>query len=598
MNLHGIDVHPGERVTELLGGPARRRVVVLLACVLGLSTADASTIGALAAPLERAFHVDNTEIGLLVTVSTLVGALATLPFGVLADRVRRTRMLQIATAVWGAAALLSAFSVSYVMLILTRVALGGVIAVGGPTVASLVGDFFPAADRGRMYGFVLTGELVGAGAGILLAGNISGFLNWRPAIGVLAIPAFFLAYALHAYLPEPARGGQSQLAVGDEEISSAEDVSAHPERYAKPAGSQVGARPSLMQRRAKERGYKADRDAVIDRPPSEMNIWQACRYVLRVRTNLALIVASALGYFFLEGLQTFAELFLRARYGLGQSLASTLFVVVAAGAVVGVLVSGRSADRLIRRGRVNARIVVGAIAYLATVVLFAPAMLIGVAAVSLPLLVLGAAALGAVNPPVDAARLDVMPSGIWGRAESVRTALRTLLEAFSPLTFGAVSGAFGASSVAGFGAGVRSSSSGISPSVGHSLGYTFLLLSTPLIFASVVLWRNRKRYGRDIMAAARSEKVIAEAGAHGGDGARDGGDGAGAGGARDGGGRDGGAGGYARARRQDTAGGEGEAEQVQEVAGDAGNGAVPRSETSEHEEGEGEALEEGEGAGG
>jgi hypothetical protein len=36
-----------------------------------------------------------------------------------------------------------------------------------------------------------------------------------------------------------------------------------------------------------------------------MTLWNAARYVLRVRTNLTLIVASALGYIYFSGVQTF-----------------------------------------------------------------------------------------------------------------------------------------------------------------------------------------------------------------------------------------------------------------------------------------------------
>jgi predicted MFS family arabinose efflux permease len=71
-----------------LGGAERTRVIVLLASVLALSSADAATVGAAATPLRHALGISNTDIGLLVTVTSLVAALASLPFGVLADRVR------------------------------------------------------------------------------------------------------------------------------------------------------------------------------------------------------------------------------------------------------------------------------------------------------------------------------------------------------------------------------------------------------------------------------------------------------------------------------------------------------------------------------
>ncbi|HXW31676.1 MAG TPA: hypothetical protein VEJ21_01190, partial [Acidimicrobiales bacterium] len=49
----GLAIQSGMgRLTEQLGGPARRRVIVILACVLGLQAADIGTIAALAFQLE------------------------------------------------------------------------------------------------------------------------------------------------------------------------------------------------------------------------------------------------------------------------------------------------------------------------------------------------------------------------------------------------------------------------------------------------------------------------------------------------------------------------------------------------------------------
>jgi len=47
---------------------------------------------------------------------------------------------------------LSGASNSFLMLLLTRVGLGAVVATAGPVVASLTGDLFPAAARGESTG--------------------------------------------------------------------------------------------------------------------------------------------------------------------------------------------------------------------------------------------------------------------------------------------------------------------------------------------------------------------------------------------------------------------------------------------------------------
>ena len=101
------------RLTFTLGGPTRTHIVAVLAGVLALSSADIATVGASAIELRQHLHINNTDIGLLVAVSSLVGAVAALPFGVLADRVRRTWTLSVAIVVWGMAMLWSATAGSF-----------------------------------------------------------------------------------------------------------------------------------------------------------------------------------------------------------------------------------------------------------------------------------------------------------------------------------------------------------------------------------------------------------------------------------------------------------------------------------------------------
>lgn len=58
-----------------------------------MESADLATVGAVAPQLQAAFGISETQLGLLAAVSTFVGALATVPFGALADRTTRTCLL-------------------------------------------------------------------------------------------------------------------------------------------------------------------------------------------------------------------------------------------------------------------------------------------------------------------------------------------------------------------------------------------------------------------------------------------------------------------------------------------------------------------------
>ncbi|HKN63343.1 MAG TPA: MFS transporter, partial [Gaiellaceae bacterium] len=375
------------RLTVALGGAERTRVIVILAAILGLSGADAATVGASAAELRSGLHITNTDIGLLVAVSSLVGAVATLPFGVLADRVTRTRVLGVTIVTWGIAMLWSATASDFTELLWTRLFLGAVTASAGPMVASLVGDWFGSWERGRIYGVILAGEYVGAGVGFAVTGNIAA-LSWRAAFVILALPAFVLAVVVWR-LREPERGGNGVLA---------SDHGHPPEALGQEQDGD--AQTTDAQRLARERGLTPDPELVVQ--PGEarrMNLVRATGYVLRVRTNLVLIAASACGYYFLAGLQTFGLEFSRDQYGIDQALASSLLLVIGIGSLAGVLAGGALGDYLLKRGLLNARIWTPAVAAALTTVLFVPAIFTRGAVTAVPYLVAAAFFLGAQNPP-------------------------------------------------------------------------------------------------------------------------------------------------------------------------------------------------------
>ena len=470
-----------------VGGPARTRVVVLMACVLALASADTATVGASAVELRHALHISNTDIGLLVTVTALVAAVFSLPFGVLADRARRTWILSFALVTWGAAMLWSATASSFGQLLLARLALGAVTAAAGPIVASLSGDWFPAAERGRIYGYILTGELLGAGAGFAVTGDIAA-LSWQAAFVILALPAFMLAWLIFR-LPEPVRGGQDALAPDPGWVPKNGMPEQDPSQDGAADGTDPGGRPDAEwrpppvdpQRLARAKGIKPDPD-LARRATARMNFPQAVRYVLAVRTNVALIISSACGYYFLAGIQTFGTEFVGGQYHVGQAVANLLLLVVGVGAVGGVLAAGPISDALLHRGQLNARINTATIGAVAAVLLFIPAFITHSAFTALPYVIFAAAALTAQNPPIDAARLDIMPPWLWGRAEGVRTFLRTGAQSLAPVLFGAVADYV-------FGGGTS------------GLRWTFVVMLAPLAAAAVFLYGARRLYPVDVATA-------------------------------------------------------------------------------------------------
>jgi hypothetical protein len=117
------------------------------------------------------------------------------------------------------------------------------------------------------------------------------------------------------------------------------------------------------------------------------------------------------------------------------------------------------------------------------VVLFIPAIITRSPLTALPYIAFAALFLSAQNPPIDAARLDIVHPLLWGRAEGIRTFLRTMAQAFAPLLFGAVSDYI-------FGGGRA------------GLQWTFVLMLLPLAASAYFLFTALRSYPRDVASAS------------------------------------------------------------------------------------------------
>jgi MFS family permease len=486
-----------------IGGAVRLRVITLFAGVLMLNAADAGTVGAVAPQLERSLHISNAELGLIAGVAALAGALATFPVGMLTDRVQRVHLLAGSIVFWSAAMLASAFAPSFSVLIVTRVALGAVTATGGPTVASLTGDFFPARERAKVWGMILTGELAGSGIGVVVSGNLASAFSWRYGFGWLAIPGLVLAGAIWKLLVEPARGGQSRLEPGARELLDAKGAKRRAAHRRKRPREERAQEQELAHDVVRDQGHQHHEGLVLTEDPVHMPPWRAVKYVLSIRTNVLIIIASSLAYLFLAGLQTFAVELMRSRYHLGQASASAILVLGGVGAFVGVITAGRLADRLLAKGKSSARITVAAVCFIAAPLLFIPGVLSPWLIVTVPLFVLAGAALMAPNSPLNAARLDIMHPRLWGRAEGVRTFLQMLAFATGPLIFGFTSQLLG-------GHGYSAATNATTNVNGTALAYTFAIMLVPLGIGGVSLLRARRSYPCDVATAIASMENTAE----------------------------------------------------------------------------------------
>jgi predicted MFS family arabinose efflux permease len=481
------------RIQQAAGGRARLQVILLLGAVLGLDSADKAALSAVAGDLKNAFGIDNTQIGILIASVSFVGAIFTLPIGTLVDRVDRKRILIIAIVIWTVAMVISGAATSFITLLVTRIFLGAITAAAAPAVASLVGDFFPAEARAAAFGMTLAGELAGVGIGFLLAGEASTFLGWRWSFYLMGIPSAMVGWAVWRYLSEPARGGQSQIQLGQERVVDSRPPLKSQEMPHANGGAPdaAGDRPARARELIRQSGVNPREELILHESPANWSLWRAIRYLLRIPTYRLLIAASTLGYYFFAGVRGFAMIYMTQHYRVGKSVISALALVIGIGAIIGVVLGGRVAEWLLARGHMNARIFVPGICLLVSALFMIPAILTTDIILGTTLLTFAVGALAAANPSIDAARLDVVHFGLWGRGEAGRMALRGVLEGGAPILFGLMSNWLGGGET--------------------GLERTFLVMLIPLFVAASLAIPARHTYPRDLATADASLRAIRRA---------------------------------------------------------------------------------------
>jgi MFS transporter, putative metabolite:H+ symporter len=165
---------------------------------------DVLLIGFLVAPITKEFTLAPAQIGLVASAGFVGMFLGAAISGRLADRYGRRLIFQATLVLFSIGAVLSALAPTFETLLAARVIAG--LGLGGelPVVATLVSEFSPRAQRGRMIVLLESFWAYGTLAAGLVALFVLPQFGWRGAFIVAALPALYVAY-LRAALPESPR---------------------------------------------------------------------------------------------------------------------------------------------------------------------------------------------------------------------------------------------------------------------------------------------------------------------------------------------------------------------------------------------------------
>lgn len=384
------------QITRRLVGVSRWPLVLLTAAY-AINVSDQFLLPSVFPLLKAEFGLSDTQLGLLSGSYLIAVMLLTVPFGSIADRFSRTKIIGWGTAIWGTTMLWTGLSRSYPSLLGSRMVLGAVDPCDNPTSQSLLADYYPVSQRTKVMGVYQIGQLFGIFL-LPIAGAMAMEWGWRSAFFFFSLPAFVIAI-LARRLPEPVRGAMDR-------------------RHARVAVT-----------------------TAIESPYDSMTLRQAYREILRVRTFTAAMASSAIASLFFGAIGVWSATYMVRYLDFNLSQAATATALLAIGGIVGALTAGYIADALAHSGHPASRLLVSATARIATAPLLFIAFSMSNPVLMLVFFFLGALTLTAAQPPLNAARADVLHPSLRGRGTSLDAVAQALGAAAAPILMGVLADA-------------------------------------------------------------------------------------------------------------------------------------------------------------
>jgi predicted MFS family arabinose efflux permease len=162
------------------------------------------------------YRISPAVAGLCVTVFSLTYMVSAPFFGHVADRIGRRRMLVCGLGAFAAANLLTAAAASMIWLLAARVAAGAAAASVTPSVYALVGGAAPPDRRATWMALVVSGLLLSLALGAPIGAWAGASVGWGPVFAVLAGLSLCLVWPNFAIWPR----GPDPAAAGGPSIAA------------------------------------------------------------------------------------------------------------------------------------------------------------------------------------------------------------------------------------------------------------------------------------------------------------------------------------------------------------------------------------------
>jgi MFS family permease len=274
-----------------------------------LHQADKLLIGPLTTAIMDDFQINEAQMGAVSSLAIIVASVLYPLWGYLYDRYARSKLLALASAIWGATTWLNALAPTYPLFMVTRSSTG-IDDSSYPGLYSLLADYFGPRLRGKIYGLMQMSGPLGFMLGTVLATALGGVLGWRPVFFITGGLGLVVAALIFFTVRERPRGR------AEPELEDLEEIGT----------------------------YRIDRQAV--------------RGLLRNRSLLLLMGQGFFGVFAWNVLIFWFFRYLEAERGYTPGQAMTTMLVAIAALSVGYILGGWLSDAAFERAQ-RGRLIVG-----------------------------------------------------------------------------------------------------------------------------------------------------------------------------------------------------------------------------------------------
>lgn len=373
--------------------------LAILASVTLVDAVDTSILRGVLTLIEEDFGLSDTQLGSLGFAFVFVNALASVPAGWLADRVRRTRLIGFTLLSWSVLSLLSALARSFVQLFGARALLGFGQAIDDPASTSMLADTYPAEVRGRVFSVQQVMSFVGLGLGIGLGGLVGGAFGWPWAFAIVGMPGSLLAFIVFR-MREPGRGEADGVVVAEAPAVPFRELS-----------------------RTAFSSLKAD-----------------VRMIFGIRTMRYVLIGVSTLLFTVNGVGYWLAVYHERYSGMTEvQAAGTAAGVLAVAGIIGTMWGGRVSDRVFGVSPAG-RITQVSDAILVCAALFAVSFAVPIVPLRLLLQFVGVISISSAFPGLRASMMDVTPVQARGVSTSAFALTSTLFGiALAPIVVGGIS---------------------------------------------------------------------------------------------------------------------------------------------------------------